>query len=662
MSDIIIFGGTTEGRELSEMLSGKGLKVHLCVATEYGESLIRKNKNMTVSHERLDAGGMKELIKKKKAGIVIDATHPYAVIVSENIRAACKECAAEYVRLLRPEGKRSGNATAVANVNGAVEYLKGTSGNVLVATGSKELSKFTALDNYEKRIFARVLSLPDVAEQCSKLGFRGRNLICMQGPFNEDINYGMMKQFEIRYMVTKDSGEPGGFEEKMRAAERAGVEVILVGRPPEDGLSYDDVVDLLSKRFGLASAEQYKVKKKRMLWVIGAGMGNPDGMTAEAAKACAAADLIIGPKRMAEAVGKGKRTLDEFNHEKIISYIREHPEYTDVAVVFSGDIGFYSGAKKLIENADPKWNVVPICGISSVVYLCSKVGVPWQDVHLMSAHGRNSNVIGAVRTHGKVFCLLSKGNDANEICEKLAAYGMDGTELIVGERLGYPDEKITRGRPRDIAGTKFDDLSVILAINERPDAECPISIPDEEFIRGDVPMTKSEIRTLTVAKLKLKDDSVVYDVGAGTGSVSVEMARVAVNGKVYAIEMEKDALELIQKNKMRFAADNIEIVDGKAPEALIDLPAPTHAFIGGSGGSLKDIMRTIKEKSPSVTMIVNSVTIETAFDVLKCVKELDLEETETLCVSVSKAKVAGRSHLMVAQNPIYMTVCRGKGK
>ncbi|MDR0335070.1 MAG: precorrin-6A reductase [Methanomassiliicoccaceae archaeon] len=658
MTDVIIFGGTTEGRMLSELLSGKGLKVHLCVATEYGESLIQKDRNMTVSHERLDVEGMKGLIAKKKAKLVIDATHPYAIIVSENIRKACSERGTEYIRLLRPEGMRAGNVVPVKNVDAAVEYLKGTSGNVLVATGSKELAKFTSIDGFEKRIFARVLSLPDVAEQCAKLGFRGRNLICMQGPFNEDINYGMMRQFGIEHMVTKDSGEPGGFDEKMRAAARANVNVIVVGRPPENGMPYDSVVREMSERFGLQIKDAAGARRRRNLWVIGMGMGSPDGMTVEAAEACRNADLIVGPKRMIAPLG-GRNTLNEFQSEKIIAYIREHPEFEDIAAVFSGDIGFYSGAKKLIESADPEWNVIPMCGISSVVYLCSKLGVPWQDARLMSAHGLEPNTVGEIRRNRKVFSLLSKGADINTLCKKLVTYEMNDIDIFVGEKLGYPDERITKGYPSELQNAVFSDLSVLLAVNGDPDTVSPMGIPDAEFIRGDVPMTKSEIRTLTVAKLKLKDDSVVYDVGAGSGSVSIEMARVAVNGKVYAIEMEEDALELIQKNKVRFAADNVEVIGGKAPAALKKLPAPTHAFIGGSGGQLRKILKLLTEKNPGIRVVINSVTLETVGETVRCVRELGLKETETICVSVSRSRTTENVHLMIAQNPIYITVCEG---
>ncbi|MDR0791331.1 MAG: precorrin-6A reductase [Methanomassiliicoccaceae archaeon] len=659
MTDIIIFGGTTEGRTLSETLAENGLSVHVCVATEYGESLIQKSRNITVSNERLDADGMADLIKKKGVNVIVDATHPYAVIVSENIREACAAAGAEYIRLLRESSRTEGSIVTVRDISEAAEYLKSTTGNVLVATGSKELAKFTSINGYKERIFARVLSTPEVVEQCAKLGFTGRNLICMQGPFNEDINYGMMKQFDIRHMVTKDSGTPGGFDEKMRAARRANVNVILVGRPLEIGLPYDDVVKELSKRFSISIKKENKKSNEKNVWVIGIGMGGPKGMTVEAAEACRNADVIIGPKRMTEHVGIGKIVFNGYRSDEIISYIREHPELSNIAVVFSGDIGFYSGAKRLIEDADDEWNIIPICGISSVMYLCSKIRMPWQDVHLMNAHSADANMVGEIRRRKKVFSILGKGTDITRLCEKLIVYGLNDVKVTVGDRLGYPDEKIVTGGPENIGKAEFSDLSVVLIINDGYDRRYPAGIPDTEFIRGDVPMTKSEIRALTVSKLGLSDDSVVYDIGAGTGSVSIEMARVAVNGKVYSIEIENDALELIQKNKVRFCADNLEVIGGRAPDVLEGLPVPTHVFIGGSGGELNNILRTVIKKNPDVRIVINSVTLETIGETVKCIKELRLNEIETICVSVSRSRTTENAHLMIAQNPIYITVCEG---
>ena len=185
-------------------------------------------------------------------------------------------------------------------------------------------------------------------------------------------------------------------------------------------------------------------------------------------------------------------------------------------------------------------------------------------------------------------------------------------------------------------------------------------IPDAEFIRGDAPMTKSEIRMLSVAKLRIKEDSVIYDIGAGTGSVSIELAQSAINGKVYAIEMKDPAADLIEENKLKFRTPNVEVIRGTAPEMMYDLPVPTHAFIGGSSGNLKDIVKCLIDKNPDVRMVINAVTMETAGEITSVIKELDLAEEEIISVSVDRTRKVGRYHLMDAQNPVYIAVVRGR--
>ena len=172
-------------------------------------------------------------------------------------------------------------------------------------------------------------------------------------------------------------------------------------------------------------------------------------------------------------------------------------------------------------------------------------------------------------------------------------------------------------------------------------------------------MTKSEIRCLSVAKLHLTRDSIVYDVGAGTGSVTVEMALQAVDGMVYAIERQEEACWKIGQNKREFKTPNIEIIKGHAPEALEDLPAPTHAFIGGSAGNLKAILNCLLQKNPMIRIVINTVTLETISEVTECLRALPLIEEEIISVSVAKANKLGKYHLMMGQNPIYIITCRG---
>ena len=233
-------------------------------------------------------------------------------------------------------------------------------------------------------------------------------------------------------------------------------------------------------------------------------------------------------------------------------------------------------------------------------------------------------------------------------------------QVAIGCDLGYPEEKFIYGTPEEILASELGTLCAALIFNPSPDGRNPISIPDSEFIRGDAPMTKSEIRALSVAKLKLCEDSVVYDIGAGTGSVTVEMALTAYNGMVYAVEKEDAAADLIEENKRKFGTPNVEVIRGLAPEAMKDLPAPTHVFVGGSSGNLKDIVACVLAKSPEARIIVNSVTLETISEVLELPRVCAVEQEEIVCINASNSRHLGRYNLMTAQNPVYIAVFRGK--
>jgi precorrin-6Y C5,15-methyltransferase (decarboxylating) len=234
--------------------------------------------------------------------------------------------------------------------------------------------------------------------------------------------------------------------------------------------------------------------------------------------------------------------------------------------------------------------------------------------------------------------------------------------LYVGENLSYENENIFVKKAEELVNYEGDALCVVCAYHE--DAlsyPATHGIRDEEFIRGKAPMTKEEVRAVSLAKLGLSKDAVCYDVGAGTGSVSVEMALRAVDGCVYAIEKKEDALEVLAQNKLHFAVDNLEIVAGTAPEAMEALPAPTHAFIGGSSGNLKEIMALLLKKNPQVKMVINCITLETVSEALEAIRTLELTQTDIVQIGASRSKSVGRYHMMMGENPIYVITCRKDG-
>lgn len=655
MYKAIVFAGTTEGYALCEFLAENRVSVYACAATEYGGSLLQENEFLHVSAGRLKTEDMEELFRKENPEIVLDATHPYAAEVTKNIRTACESAGVLYQRILRPEGEKNSEAIYVESTEEAAAFLSGTEGNIFLTTGSKELAKFTGIPDYKERLFARVLSIPSVIRSCAELGIEGKHLIGMQGPFSAEINEAMLRQFQCSYLVTKDTGLAGGFPEKMEACQRCGVTPVIIGRPlKEEGLSLQDARVFLSKMFGFTLSQKISL--------VGIGMGAEKTLTLEGKKALNAAELLIGAKRMTEAVQKpGQMVLHEYRSEKIVEYIREHPKYRTVAIALSGDVGFYSGAKKLIDQLDG--NVEVICGISSVLYFMSKIGLSWDDAKIVSAHGRNCNLISLIRHNPKVFSILGTEDGVAVLASRLVYYGMGDVTLYVGENLSYENEKIFHDKAANLTEYRGDALSVVTACNEKATPMSAVhGISDGEFLRGKAPMTKEEVRTVSLSKLRLSEDSVCYDVGAGTGSVSVEMALRAWMGQVYAIEKKEDALALLKENKKKFAVDNLAIIPGVAPEAMTELPAPTHAFIGGSSGNMQDIINLLLEKNPKVRIVINCITLETVTEAMNAIRDFGLEDVDIVQLAAARSKSIGRYHMMMGENPIYIISCSGRGE
>lgn len=651
MEKVIVFAGTTEGYELCRFLSEHQISVYACAATEYGGKALTETPYLHIHTGRLSREEMEAFFLKEAPNFVLDATHPYAAEVTDNIKSACEKTGFFYQRVLREQGRQAEKAVYVESTEAAAEFLNTTEGNVLLTTGSKELKKFLGVKDYKERLYARVLSLPSVMEECSAAGFEGKHLIGMQGPFSRELNEAMLRQFHCRYLVTKDSGKAGGFQEKIDAAFSRGAIPVIIGRPlKEEGLSLVECKKWLSQKFGFSLKPQ--------ITLLGIGMGSRDTLTIEGEKALEKAELLIGARRIADSVKMPHHTvIYEYDSEKILKCIEENSQYEHIVIALSGDVGFYSGAKKLLHNLGEDTRM--ICGISSVVYFMAKAGLSWDDAKIVSAHGRNCNLVSLICHSKKVFSILGTKDGISSLAGRLVSYGMGDVLLYVGENLSYENEKIFVKPAKELVSYEGDALCVVCAYNENAsELMSTHGIKDECFIRGKAPMTKEEVRTVSLMKLGLSEDSVCYDVGAGTGSVAVEMALRAHQGKVYAIEKKEDALALILENKKKFAADNLEIVGGCAPEAMEELPVPTHAFIGGSSGNLKEIIRLLLNKNPEVKIVINCITLETVGEAMEAIREFDFQERDIVQMSVSRSKEVGRYHMMMGENPIYIFTCR----
>ena len=290
--------------------------------------------------------------------------------------------------------------------------------------------------------------------------------------------------------------------------------------------------------------------------------------------------------------------------------------------------------------------------------LCSRLGVSYEDAVTVSLHGRDVGIAGLVAKEPKVFVLVGGENGMGKLCRRLTEFGLGHVTVSVGEQLGYPEEKITVGTAWELAEKSFHSLSAALITHE---VSAPVThgLADEVFQRGGhsdgspVPMTKRDIRSAALSRLELRRDSVCWDIGAGTGSVSIEMAKQCDFGRVYAVEKKEAALALLEENCRRHHTDNVTIVPGTAPAACADLPAPTHVFIGGSSGGIREIVELAQAKNPGVRIVATAIALETLAELSR------LPGAQVSCLTAAQGHGVGGYTLMQGQNPVYIFTIQG---
>lgn len=408
-----------------------------------------------------------------------------------------------------------------------------------------------------------------------------------------------------------------------------------------------------------------------LVTVVGAGPGDASLMTLAAREAIAQANAVIGAKRLIESdiIAQAALTAERFAEVRtgaIVELLRAHGEWNRVCIVMSGDIGLFSGAAALREAlaAEPSVCVDEVPGISSAQLLAARLGRPWQGWRFESAHGVACGIEALAAQGGPLFLVTGGANTVASLCSRLAAAGLGDATVSVGERLSYDDERIICGSAVELADGDFDPLAVMLVDPPRGGRLWPwrtSGIPDELFERGRSPMTKQEIRAVSLSKLRVGESDVVFDIGAGTGSVTVELALAASRGTVYAIERDAEGIESTRRNIERFGLGNAVVVEGMAPAALEGLPAPDAVFIGGSGGGLEAIIESVLSANPAARVCVTCVTLETLAQASALLSDTRFTDFDAVSLSVARSAKAGTYHLMHALNPVHVLSACGVG-
>ena len=758
MKKVLIYAGTTEGRELAQELARERIYCDISVATEYGRQIMDEKISpyICILQGRMTAEQMRLKCENERYLAVVDATHPFATEVSVNILESLKGLDIPYFRLGREkipgeEGERQAGERQTGeqqaeeqnymarkyfqNTAACVEALKKTEGKIFLTTGSKELSAFCREETIRKRLVVRVLPGMESLQECVRNGLEGRQIIAMQGPFSKEMNLAMIRQYQASVLVTKESGKTGGEDTKLAAAGEAQIPSYIILRPDEKTpvMDMDEVLEQLRRLESVTDPSRKKTQEGQDLFdlydtkteevvyqkvhecqenkeqekkqeqqrnlqitLAGIGMGAEALLTEEVRNRIAEADYVFGAKRMVESIKKlckqNVKTYNCYLSKDIIPLIENIQENSaKIVILFSGDTGFYSGCEKLYNELCKhkgmgKAEVLP--GISSLSVLSARTGISWQDAKILSTHGVEpalwkSRLLDAAKHEKKTFFLTSGMADVEEIgnllSSEFAKEEWKNLKIYLGYQLSYPQEwvrcltidelcklmnrdhndgwqdSLQNSLQEDLQDKPEEGLYAGMLINEQPKKHrLTPGYPDDMFIRGQVPMTKEEVRSVSICKLHLTEDAVVYDIGSGTGSVSVEIAALSPRVQVYAMEVNGEAVSLLEENCKQFDLHNVRCIRTKAPDGLEDLPVATHAFIGGSKGNLREILWTLYRKNTHMRIVVNAVSMETICQMQELLKELPVEQEEILQLSVMKTKQLGGYHMLQAANPVYI--------
>lgn len=499
---IVIFGGTSEGRELAEVAQNSRVPVLVSVVSEYGESLLTESEWVGVHQGALDADGMRALLKDENPPFVLDATHPYAKVVTAQIQAVCEELHLTCYRVLREEEEMEDGMYRVASTKEAADFLERRDGNILLTTGSRELHVFAEKETLLARLFARVLPDSKVLAQCEEMGIKGSHLIAMQGPFSVEMNQALLHQTGAAWMVTKESGARGGFQEKWQASKKCGVKFLVISRPEdEEGISLAEAKQLLEKNADLKNVAAQDARSDRAsqngqieekntgerkqtgqsalmtgeLFLIGMGMGGGLDLTVRAVRVLESCEVIFGAQRMlrdVEAYAGRAEKIPLFQASAIADWLSERAEcgnmaITKAAVILSGDTGFYSGSGALVKHfLGSRWKVHVLAGISSPSALASRMQTSWENWYLSSVHGRSyeaEDLREMLAAHEKVFLLLGgTGSFLHEVCKKLVEIGYAQVQITAGIRMGYEDERLISGSAEKLQTQEIRELAAAL--------------------------------------------------------------------------------------------------------------------------------------------------------------------------------------------------------
>ena len=403
---------------------------------------------------------------------------------------------------------------------------------------------------------------------------------------------------------------------------------------------------------------------QQKIYLVGAGIVGWEGFGAKALEIIGKTDTMIGHQRHLDIFpdfGGDKMVLGDL--PELMNFLKQ----TDrrVAILASGDPTFFGISRFLLRNL-PKERIEIFPNVTSMQYAFARIKEPWDDSIFVSVHGRGMHqAVDKIIAAEKACVLTDKTNTPAAIAAELIERGAEGYESWLCEDLGMPTEKFTKTTVRGLLDIVASELNILILIRtyEPNLVHYPlIGIDDDEFHTSKKLITKQEVRAVTLAKLQLQDDLVLWDIGAGSCSVSIEASNLMPGGRIFAVEKNAQCVGFITENLKKFCARNIKLIEAYAPDGLDDLPDPDRVFIGGAGGKLDEIIDIISQRlRPDGVVVINAVTLDTLTRAVEFLEDHGFT-VEAACINVAKTRNLTEYKMFEAQNPVYVISARKGGE
>ncbi|OGT98128.1 MAG: precorrin-6Y-methylase [Geobacteraceae bacterium GWB2_52_12] len=403
---------------------------------------------------------------------------------------------------------------------------------------------------------------------------------------------------------------------------------------------------------------------EQTIYLIGAGFTGWDGFPAKALEIINTSDIMIGHQRHLDIFPNFKGEKKELGDlSELIDFLKK----TELRVVLlaSGDPTFFGISRFLLRNLS-KERIEIFPNVTSMQYAFARIKEPWDDGIFVSVHGRGMHqAIDKIIAAEKACVLTDKSNTPAAIAAELIERGAEGYEAWLCEDLGMPSEKFTKTTVRGLLDIEASELNILILIRiyEPNLVHYPlIGIDDDEFHTSKKLITKQEVRAVTLAKLQLQDDLVLWDIGAGSCSVSIEASNLMPDGKIFAVEKNQQCIGFINDNLKKFCTRNVKLIEAYAPDGLEDLPDPDRVFIGGAGGKLDEIIDIISLRlRPEGVVVINAVTLDTLTRAVEFLEDHGFT-VEATCINVAKTRNLTEYKMFEAQNPVYVISARKGGE